>query len=137
MDIKLSLIETLEQNKIMFDGSAYIIEDIEKEELTSSLLKYSFDNVINNIVNAYDQEETYKSSGEIHNAINEYLKIKEDVKKTIILLPDNGLRGIDKVNLTLNSILYFKIAENFGLGFLVNKTLASFLSKNLNYIERG
>lgn len=137
MNIKLALVETLEQNKIMFDGSAYIIEEMEEEEFTSSLLKHSFDNVINDIVNAYDKEETYKSSGEIHNAINEYLKIKENVKKTIILLPDSGLRGTDKVNLTLNSILYFKISENFGLGFLVNKTLALFLSQSLNYIDRN
>lgn len=136
MDIKLSLIADIDINKVMFDGSAYIIEEEKEESDISFLMKHSFDNVINSIVSQYEKEDTYQSINNIHENINEYLKSTEGVKKTIILLQDSGLRGVDKVNYALNSILFFKISEEFGLGFFVNKTLATFLTSNLNYIDK-
>lgn len=136
MDIKLSLIKEIEESKIMFDGCAYVIEDESENIGINSMMKYSFDSVINNIVENYDKEESFKSVNKIHEDITEYLDSTKDVKKTIILLPDNGLRGVDKVNYNLNSLFYFKISDNFGLGFLVNKTLSEFLSQNLKFVEK-
>ena len=137
MDIKLMIIDNLDFDKIMFDGTAYILEEEEEESLTTALMKNNFDNTIDKIINLYEKEEMYSTVNSINDEINTYLKSKENVKKTIILLPDTGLRGTDKINLTLNSLLYFKISNELGLGFFVNKLLSSILTKELNYVNKA
>ncbi|MGL5719160.1 hypothetical protein [Cetobacterium sp.] len=137
MNIELSLIKDINIDKVMFDGSAYIIEEESDEIGINSFSKHSFDSVINGIVNQYDKEETYNSINNIHENITEYLETTGNIKKRIILLPDTGIRGIDKVNYNLNSIMYFKVSDDFGIGFFVNKTLATFLTQNLTYVNKN
>lgn len=92
----------------------------------------AFQNRIEELSKQFQKENQYetmkKENQEINNDIFEKYK---GYLLDIIILPDNGFKGIDVINIANSSIVYFQLYSNISIGFLVQKELAYILFKQV------
>jgi hypothetical protein len=128
----IGIIEDIEPGKFYCEGMLYVNENIteasdETISLSNMINKISFENRINQIINQALDDLDDKTTEERTEQIEQFIADREGQILDLIFFPDMGIRGLEKINLNDNSIVYIKVSENAKLGFFVNKTIAKYI----------
>lgn len=132
LENNFGIIEDIESDKLMFNGSCYVISDPGEKNsgetgIRNKVKKLSFDYAINKLVNDYIKNEQSISPEIRSDEIENFFAERTNRLLDVILMPDSGIRGKDKVLLSDNSILFIGITGNIKIGFYINKTLAKII----------
>lgn len=139
----IGIVFEIDSSRILFGGSAYLLE--EKKYINGSfksLFSKNKTQIVNNnmafakkleeIKNRINLENTRKTTQYKNLEIQEYFKDKKNNILDIIMLVQNPV-SLSNADISANySIIYFEIDDNIKLGMFINKQLASILlgSKN-------
>lgn len=135
---KVGVILELNKDDFIHKGFGYIKDKVKISENKEVSIGFSPDSMLNfnfafqqkieelcQQFRKENQNETLKKENE---EINENIFTKyKGYLLDLVLLPDTGFKGIDKINIANNSIVYFQIKPNLSMGFLVHKELAYLL----------
>lgn len=149
MEVKnIGVIFDLEKDNFLHKGFGYIKSKrkIDLEELEGGTnLAFSPSQMINfNFAFQKKVEEIatrFQKDNQLENIERENETLRDSIFEKykghlldIVILPDTGLKGIDKTNITNNSILYFQLEGNISMGFLIHRELAVILFEE-QYLE--
>lgn len=134
MEIKdIGVIYEIESKNFLADGTLYINKIIEPKQdddilnitiankITSS---FAFENVITNIIENSNLMHKTKTEGYYKGQLTKFFNDNKDKKLDIIIFPETGIKGVDKIDLKEASILYLALYGNVKIGFFINKTIA-------------
>lgn len=131
MEIKnVGLINDINAENFLADGSVYINKVVEEKSepinlVSKQLSAMSFENMTSKIINNATNITEFKTEDYFSSELLEYFANNRDKILDVIIFPETGVQGINKVSLKDTSIVYFSLYGNIKIGFFINKTIAN------------
>lgn len=118
MEIKnVGLINDINAENFLADGSVYINKVVEEKSepinlVSKQLSAMSFENMTSKIINNATNITEFKTEDYFSSELLEYFANNRDKILDVIIFPETGVQGINKVSLKDTSIVYFSLYGN-------------------------